>query len=90
MEMESCAILEVCRDRGIPCLILRVVLDTAGEDLPLDFNALLTPELTIDRKKLAWAVISAPWKIPGLLRLQRVSAAAARELAGALRAILEA
>jgi hypothetical protein len=44
VEMESAVVQEECRKRGINCATVRVVLDEASEDLPMDFNALMTPE----------------------------------------------
>jgi hypothetical protein len=88
VEMESLAIHEVCRHRGIPCATVRVVLDTALEDLPLDFSTLLDPDGNLAAKRLAWAVLKAPGRIPALLRLGRQSAEAAERLADVLEAFL--
>jgi adenosylhomocysteine nucleosidase len=88
VEMESAVIAHVCRDAGVDCLILRAISDTADEDLPLDFNALMTREQKLIWGKLALAILCAPHKIPALLRLGRNSALAARRLAEALAAAI--
>lgn len=88
VEMESLGIQEVCRQRGVPCATVRVILDTAHEDLPLDFSTLLDPEGDVAPGKLAWTLAKAPGKIPALLRLGRQSAAAAQRLADVLEAFL--
>jgi adenosylhomocysteine nucleosidase len=87
VEMESSVIEEVCREWNIPSAIVRVVSDSAEEDLPLDFNQLLTPRFEIHFGKLARALFLAPGKIPGLIRLQRRTALAATKLAEVLVAI---
>ena len=67
VEMESEAIHAVCRERGIPCTTVRVISDTASEDLPLDFNALAKPDMSLNYGKLFWAVAKSPGKIGALL-----------------------
>ena len=84
VEMESAFIHKLCRERGIPCATVRVISDTAGEDMPLDFNQLITPEMNMHFGKLALAIGKSPGKFGSLLRLQRQTAAAARALADAL------
>ena len=88
VEMESEAIHAVCRARGIPCATVRVISDAAHEDLPLDFNQLSKPDLSLDFGKLLWAIAKAPWKIPGLMRLQKVSSRAAQGLAEVLATVI--
>ena len=84
VEMESAIITRLCREAGVPCVTLRAISDTAHEDLPIDFNALLTPDEQLSPVKLAWAILREPQKIPALLRLGKNSARAARRLAEVL------
>ncbi len=89
VEMESGCVHGLCRQHGVRCATVRVISDTADENLPLDFNALTTPEMTMDFFKLAMAVARSPGRIPSLLRLQRQTATAAEALAGALAGIVD-
>lgn len=88
VEMESGAILAVCRESQIPCALARAISDTAHEDLPLDFNLLSKPDLSLDPGKLAWAIAKAPWKIGALIQLQKKTSRAARQLADMLVKVL--
>jgi adenosylhomocysteine nucleosidase len=88
VEMESEVIHSLCRERRIPCATVRSISDRADEDLPLDFNALARPDLSLDFGKLALAIAKSPGRIGGLLKLRRQSRVAARSLARVLDAIL--
>src|SRR5262249_47542941 len=88
VEMESQTICAVCREHQVSSIAVRVVLDTADEDLPLDFNGLLTPDERIDLRKLVQAVIKRPARIPALLRLGKQSEIAARRLGEVLGQVL--
>jgi adenosylhomocysteine nucleosidase len=88
IEMELPAIAEACRAQTVPFGVVRVVLDAAEEDLPLDFNQLMTPDLRMDYGKLAKSILKSPSRIGGLMRLQQQSKAAARELGTVLDAAL--
>ena len=88
VEMESSVIREICREAEIPSATIRVISDAAGEDLPLDFNALMTADDRINYWRLAATIAGSPGKIPKLMRFQKQTAAAARALAGVLESVL--
>jgi adenosylhomocysteine nucleosidase len=88
VEMESEPIRAVCREQKIPSATVRVILDTAEEDLPLDFSELLTAEQKLSYVKLALALLKAPGKVGALLQLRRQSQAAAEKLGQTLAGLL--
>ena len=88
VEMESAAIHAVCRERGISCATVRVISDPAGEDLPLDFNALAKPDKNLDFGKLLLAIAKSPGKIGALMALRKKTRFAAGQLAAVLEKIL--
>ncbi len=88
VEMESEPIRAVCREHKIPSATVRVILDPAEEDLPLDFNRLMTPDQKMSYGKLAAALLSSPGKLAALRDLQRRSHTAAAELARVLAGLL--
>ena len=84
VEMESEVIHAICREHGIQCVTVRVILDTANEDLPLDFNQLCKPDMRLDYSKLLWTVAKSPGKIGALQQLQKNCQFAADQLAAVL------
>lgn len=88
VEMESSAIRGICRSAGIPSATVRVISDAAGDDLPLDFNALMGPGHRLRMERLVLRVLSSPRLIPRLLRFQRQVNAAAGELARRLTRVI--
>jgi hypothetical protein len=88
VEMESAAIHDVCREQGIPCATVRVISDTAGEDLPLDFNALVKPDKNLDFGKLFLAIARSPGKIGALIQLQKKTSFAAQQLSTVLERVI--
>jgi adenosylhomocysteine nucleosidase len=90
VEMESKFIRAVCRERGIPSATVRVISDAAHEELPLDFDQLLTPDMRMDYAKLAWKIARSPGTIGGLLRFQKQVRAASERLAAMLLQVVEA
>src|SRR5262245_36693090 len=90
VEMESSVIRTLCREWKIPSATIRVISDTAADDLPLDFNALMTTDDRIHYGKLARAVLCSPRRIPLLLSFQRQTMIAARELGRVLEQLVRA
>lgn len=84
VEMESGIIRELCLKRGIPAATVRVISDTAQENLPLDFNTLMTPEMNMHFGKLALALVKSPGKIPELIRFGNRVKSSAQKLAQTL------
>ncbi len=90
VEMESQAIRDLCRRKGLPSATVRVILDGAQEDLVLDFNRVMTSDWRIDPRKLVLALARSPGKILAMLRLQEQTRLAASKLAGVLAEIVRA
>jgi adenosylhomocysteine nucleosidase len=90
VEMESGIIAEVCRKEGIPVAVIRVILDEAEEDLPLDFSRMLDENERLLFGKLFMALIRSPGKIPDLIRFGNRSKKAAIALADTLSRMLTA
>jgi len=88
VEMESAVICAVCREQNIPSATVRVILDPANEDLPLDFNQLMTANQEMSYGKLALALAKSPGKVSALLRLQKEAEAAAGKLGRVLAGLL--
>ncbi len=88
VEMESATIHTICAEKKIPCATVRVISDTANEDLPLDFNKLAKPDMNLDFGKLFLAITKSPKKIPALMELQKKTKFAAQQLASVLEKII--
>jgi len=90
VEMESGPLREICAQRNIPSATIRVISDAADEDLPLDFNRLMTSDQKLDYFKLTWALAKSPGKVAALWAFrQRIDRCAAK-LAAVLGEVLAA
>jgi len=90
VEMESSVIRTICKEFRIPSATVRVISDDANQDLPLDFNALMTSEDRINYLKLFGAVLSRPARISKLIAFQQQTIGAARKLGAVLEELLRA
>jgi nucleoside phosphorylase len=89
VEMESLAMAPVCARENIPFVIVRVISDGQTDNLPLDFNLLMTPEMKLSAWKLACAIAKAPRQLPALIKLGETSKAAALYLTEVLNQVVE-
>jgi nucleoside phosphorylase len=80
VEMESSAIRDHCREQKIPSATIRVISDTQQEDLPMDFNTLMTPDCRMNMPMLVGRLFLQPQKIPQLIQFQKRTIFAAQKL----------
>jgi adenosylhomocysteine nucleosidase len=87
-DMEAAAVAERTRSRGLPFRTLRAVSDDADDRLP-DLNAFTSKRGQFRQAAFAAFLITHPIWIPAAVRLGHNSGRAAREMARALRQVLE-
>ena len=81
VEMESAAAEAKAREWGLPFRCIKAVSDTAGDDMPLDFNAYRDAQGRFRRPAIARAALRHPFTIlPGLMRLEANCRKAAEKL----------
>jgi nucleoside phosphorylase len=81
VEMEYAAVAAKAGEWGLPCRAIRVVSDTAQEDLPLDFNRYRDVDGRFRMSRIALAGMLRPFTaLPELLRLNRQARVAADKL----------
>lgn len=88
VEMESAIIGGVCSEAGIPFATVRIILDAADENLPLDFNRLMNAKQEMSYLKLTGALVKSPGKIGQLKKFQKRCQAAALKLAATIVRII--
>jgi adenosylhomocysteine nucleosidase len=81
VEMESAAVAEKANAWGLPFRAVKVVSDTADEDLALDFNQYRDRDGRFQVPRIAAAALTHPFTtLPALLRLHRNCQQAAESL----------
>ena len=72
VEMEAATVKSKAAEWGVPFMCIRVVSDTAADDLPLDFNRFRNVDGSFSRTRIALAAMARPFSaMPGLLELDR-------------------
>ncbi len=89
VDLETAALAQVAADHGVPYIAVRAISDTAGEDLPLDFNRYRDASGRVDRFRVARAAILRPRLIAPLWRLKRRVAMCSANLANLIYRTLE-
>jgi adenosylhomocysteine nucleosidase len=81
IEMESAAVATKASEWGVPFHCIRVVSDTAADNLPLDFNRYRDAEGRFSRTRIALTAMARPFSVmPGLLAFDRNCRLAAEAL----------
>ena len=69
VEMESAGVLAAAAAADVPAVAIRVISDDAGQDLPLDFNRVLTTKGKVRPVRLLQSIAAEPASLRGLLQL---------------------
>jgi len=89
VEMESQAIASLCRGQRIPCATLRIILDTAERNLPMDFNKYADSNQKLQIWKLLRDLALSPGKVGPLLCFQRECVEMSERLSDALCEVIK-
>jgi adenosylhomocysteine nucleosidase len=85
VDMETATIAEQCRERGVPLLSIRVISDTARQELPVPFSVCFDVEKERPRVGALLAfLLRHPSRIRAFIRFVRTVGRARRLLSGAL------
>jgi adenosylhomocysteine nucleosidase len=81
VEMEAAGVAAEAEAAGLPFFCVRSVMDSAEDELVLDFNTMRTPDGRFSRARILRAALLRPRRgLPGLMRLRRQSREAALAL----------
>jgi adenosylhomocysteine nucleosidase len=80
VEMESGEVLYEASAFGAKVIAIRGISDAADEDLPLDFNRVMTPAGEVSIPKVLGEVVRHPMSAPALVRFGKQSRMAAEKL----------
>jgi nucleoside phosphorylase len=80
IEMEAAAVAAKAKEHNLPFYCIRVITDTAGENLPLDFNRMRDANGRFSRSKIVAAAFRKPMVFPKLLKFNKRCKNAAQAL----------
>lgn len=81
VDMEAAAVQSKAAEWGVRFMCIRVVSDTAADDMPLDFNRFRNADGNFSRTRIALAAMARPFSaMPGLMELDRNCRRASRSL----------
>jgi adenosylhomocysteine nucleosidase len=89
VEMESGDIMLEAVAFGAKVIAIRAISDAVEEDLPLDFNRVMSEAGEVSLAKVLTQAVSHPGSIPALIRFGRQSRNAAEKLAVVLEACIQ-
>lgn len=84
IEMESGVIAEECLRNNTPCITIRIISDTANEDLPIDCNKFLTPQGKMRYGALVKTLAKDIRIIPEIIKFQKRLSKSSKYLGGFL------
>ena len=81
VEMESAAVAQSAKESGTPFYCVRVITDTASEELPMDFNRMRDADGRFSRAKIIAAACRKPGTLfPELMRMNQRTKSASMAL----------
>ena len=89
VEMESGEVLREASAFGAKVIAIRGISDVVDEDLPMDFNRVMTPAGEVSIPKVLGEVVRHPMSAPALVRFGKQSRMAAEKLGAFLDRYLE-
>ncbi len=87
VDMESAAVIEWARARGLPVAVIRGVSDAAAQAVPADLAALVEPAGRVSAGRALRTILARPRAIAGALALRRGADRALRAVAATLAAL---
>ncbi len=85
VDMESYPIVSAAARAGVPAVVLRIVSDSLGTEMP-DFNSALNPQGALDGRRALWIALGSPLET---FRLLAANKRAIERLTPAVKLILE-